>query len=272
MFKGLGVGCFLLVLFFSPLVLANTGSADLTGEVYEENGNIFIKVGGKVTQLTDTEMDSEPILSPDGRWVVFSRELEDTFKECEREIDWECPYDQLRIIDLESKTERMILESREKEKDVKKVIYYFKSKTFSPDSQTIYFVTSAYAVSDAIRAVDIDGKNDRYVTDGNTVQVVRGSLSPDIKKYLAETLQENDWRIYPKKMGPTLIGKALKDDVTGYLIVECNGVQTVSSATPLEGGWGSDGEYYASQGGRRSWTELTSPDGNMKIPIGKEEW
>jgi hypothetical protein len=66
------------------------------------------------------------------------------------------------------------------------------------------------------------GKKDRYITDGSTLQVVRGPLSPDIKKHLTETLQEYDWRIYPKIMGPSLIEKNLRDDVTEYLIVECN--------------------------------------------------
>lgn len=247
------------------LLSAQVEGKESIGDAYEWNGNIFFEADGKVTQLTSTGTDSDPVLSPDGRWIVFSRELEDTLEECKREIDWECPYDQLRIIDLKNKTERMLLESREKEKDVKKVIDYFRNKTFSPDSQTIYFVTSAYAVSHAIRAVDIDGKNDRYVTHGDTLQVVKEPLPPDIKEYL-ESLQEDDWRIYPKKTGALLIEKALKDDVKGYLIVDTSGIKFIHSKTPLEGGWGSDGEYYKSEG-RRWWTELTSPDGSVSIPI-----
>jgi len=256
----------------ASLLLFSTQAESEEPSVFEEKGNIFLKDDGKTIQLTNTGKDSESILSPNGKWIAFNREIEGAIKEYEEEVVWACSSYQLWIIDLESKSERMLLVPRPEDKDIEKVIYSFQDKTFSPDSQTIYFVTPAYAVSDAIHAVDINGKNDRYITDGNTVQVVREPLSPDIKKYLAETLQEDDWRIYPRKMGPTLIEKALKDDVTGYLIVECNGVQIIRSPTPLEGGWGSDGDYYASQGGRRSWTELTSPDGNMKIPIGKEEW
>ena len=255
------------------LFLAQVEGKESDRDVYEENGNIFLQLGEKTTQLTSTRRDSEPILSPDGRWVAFNREIEGKVQECSERHDlWACPSDKLWIINLETQTEQMLLEPRGEDKDIEKVIYHFKNKTFSPNSQTIYFVTPAYAVSDAIHAVDTDGKNDRYVTDGNTLQVVNEPLSPDIKEYLTESLQEDDWRIYPKKMGPTLIEKALKDDVTGYLIVECNGVNIIRSKTPIEGGWGSDGEYYASQGGRRSWTKLISPDGNIKIPIGKEEW
>ncbi len=261
-----------LCVLLTSLFLFSTQAESEKPGVFEEKGNIFFQSNDKVTQLTSKGRDSKPILSPNGKWIAFNREIEGAIKECEQEVVWECPSDQLWLINLESKSKRMLLEPRVEEKDVEKVIYSFMSKTFSPNSQSIYFVTPAYAVSDAIRAMDINGKNDRYITDGNTVQVVKEPLSPDIKKYLAETLQEDDWRIYPRKMGPTLIEKALKDDVTGYLIVECNGVQIIRSPTPLEGGWGSDGDYYASQGGRRSWTELTSPDGNMKIPLGKEEW
>ena len=50
--------------------------------------------------------------------------------------------------------------------------------------------------------------------------MVREPLSPDIKKYLTETLKKDDWRIFPNEMGPLLIEKALSDDVTGYLIVD----------------------------------------------------
>ncbi len=272
MLKGLWVGCFLLAVPFLPLALANAGSANLTA--YEENGNIFIEADGKATQLTNTGRDSEPILSPDGKWVAFSREIEGKVKECSARDDlWECPSDQLWIIDPEGKFELMLLEPREEDNDTEKVIYYFRSKAFSSDSQSIYFVTPSYAVSDAIHAVDIDGENDRYITDGNTLQIVRGPLSPDIKKYLAESLKEDDWRIYPEEMGPFLIEKALKDDVTGYLIVDCNGVKIISSSTALKGGWkGDDGKYHVSSGGRRSWTKLISPDGSMKIPIGEEKW
>ena len=39
--------------------------------VHNEGGNIFLKVAGKVTQLTTTGRDGQPALSPNGRWGAF---------------------------------------------------------------------------------------------------------------------------------------------------------------------------------------------------------
>ncbi len=268
--NGLRIACVFLA--YLLMVFPDSYAETIEPAVYGEGGNIFLAADGKVTQLTNTGKDSDPVQSPDGRWIAFNREIEGKVKECEREVVWACSSYQLWIIDLESKSERMLLVPRPEDKDIEKVIYSFQGKTFSPDSQTIYFVTPAYAVSDAIHAVDIDGKNDRYITHGNTLQVVREPLSSDIKKYIVKTLKKDDWRIFPEKMGLLLIEKALNDDVTGYLIVDSNGVKIISSTTPLEGGWlDDDGKYYKSAG-RRWWTKLISPDRSMGIPIGPEEW
>ncbi len=52
---------------------------------------------------------------------------------------------------------------------------------FSPDSKTLYFETSAWATSGAIHAIDIDGKNLRFVTDCNGYRIVmHGRYKGDI--------------------------------------------------------------------------------------------
>ena len=64
------------------LFLAQVEGKESDGDVYEKNGNIFITHEGKITQLTSTGRDSEPILSPDGRWIAFNREIEGKVQEC----------------------------------------------------------------------------------------------------------------------------------------------------------------------------------------------
>ncbi|MBT5631448.1 MAG: hypothetical protein HOJ13_01840 [Nitrospina sp.] len=263
--------CTLIASLTFPISQVSSKEPDRT--VYEEKGNIFLKAKDKITQLTKTGRDSDPALSPNGKWVAFSREIEGKVQECsERNNHWACPSEQLWTIDLDNMSERMLLEPRTDvpQKRTKDVLYQFYGKEFSPDSRTIYFITPAWATSDAIHAVDIDGKYEHYVMHGYSYEVVRGPLSAKIKKYI-NNLKKDDWRIFPKKEGPKLIRKALSDDVLGHLIIERSGFRTITSPTPIDGGWlGEDGLYYSSLG-RRLWTELTSPDGTLKIPIGGED-
>ena len=42
--------------------------------VYSDAGNIFIERAGTKTQLTKSEQDAEPVLSPDGKYVVYTRQ------------------------------------------------------------------------------------------------------------------------------------------------------------------------------------------------------
>ncbi len=263
----------LLVGFLAHLPLAHAENEKPF--VYEENRNIFLKLNGQVTQLTKMGRDSSPILSPDGRWVAFNREIEGKVRECSKDKEmWACASNQLWILDMKTQSERLLLKPREDapELETENVIYQFNRKKFSPDSQTIYFITPAWTTSSAIHAVGIDGINERYVMHGYSFEVIRQPLSPEIKKYLSEGLKEDDWRIFPNKTGASLIEKALKDDVIGYLLLERSGFKSISSPTPIDGGYlGSDGQYHLSIPGRRFWTELISPDGHMKIPI-TGEW
>ncbi|MBI4388954.1 MAG: PD40 domain-containing protein [Nitrospinae bacterium] len=264
-----------IAFFLWVLILTFTASVSAEGKkpertVFEKDGNIFLKAKGKPTQLTNTGRDYDPALSPDGRWVAFSREIEGKAEECKKKDEWICATDRLWIVDLETRSERLLLEPREDAREMKNVIAEFGNKTFSPDSKTIYFDTPAWAVSHAIHAVDIDGKNERFITPGSLVRVVKEPLSPEIKDYLVDVLEEDDWRISPKNGGAPLVWKALKDDVSGYLIVETSGIRTVSSLTPFEDSWkGDDGKYYASYG-RTEWTELVSPDGKKKVPLERD--
>ena len=59
---------------------------------------------------------------------------------------------------------------------------------FSPDSKTLYFATSAWATSGAIHAIDVNGKNLRFITAGNEYHVVthgkyRGDLIVNQHRY-----------------------------------------------------------------------------------------
>lgn len=259
-----------ICVFYLLLLLTGAYAETEKPTVYDEGRNIYLKVAYKVTQLTTTGQDDRPILSPNGRWVAFSREIEGKVKQCSERDDLRaCPSKQLWIFDLKTQSERMLLEPRldVPPKRKKDVIYQFNDKEFSPDSKTIYFTTPTWVTSDAIHAVDIDGNNERYVMHGYTFQVVREPLSAKTKEYLLNDLEKDDWRIFPEKEGYSLVFKALRDDIIGYLIIKRSGIRTITTPTLHEDGWeGADGKYYVSYG-RKFWTELISPDGKLKIPL-----
>lgn len=174
----LWVACFLLAALLSPATASGSGKgrAKPVQTVFAEGGNIFLKIESKVVQLTQTGMDGEPILSPDGRWVVFTREIEGKAEKCAKDKDrWSCATELLCSIDLATQTEQVIVEPAEDMPDPSQEIAGFAGITFSPDGKTVYFETPAWAVSGAIHAVDPDGKNERFIAAGDDLKVIKRS-------------------------------------------------------------------------------------------------
>jgi hypothetical protein len=136
------------LLAVSFLSLANADGKESNRFAYEKDGNIFLNLAGKTSQLTKSGRDRAPILSPDSRWIAFNREIEGKVKECsERDDLLECPSDELWIFDLENKSEKRLLKPRTSvtPQNRENIIFQFNGKEFSPDSQTIYFITPAWA-------------------------------------------------------------------------------------------------------------------------------
>lgn len=182
------------------------GKPKSDGAVFEEKGNIFIQVENKAIQLTTTGLDHEPVRSPDEKWVAFSKKIEGKVKHCSKVDQWICATDQLWIINLETKTERMLVEPLEDAADMREVIGSFEYKTFSPDSKTIFFLTPAWATSSAIHAVEINGDNERFITAGNSLKIIKsihiqelvGHLIVHKHKYYPGGSYDFYWLISPK--------------------------------------------------------------------------
>jgi len=228
MLKKLWAGCFLLVALFSPWALASAGSANLNGIAYEENPNIFLKADGKATQLTNTGRDSEPILSPDSRWVAFSRGIKGEVKECfDWKEKWVCAIKQLWIINLETNLEHLLVKPWKDAPEISKVIGGFSFKTFSPDSKTVFFQTSARVPTGAIpektkitiHAVDVNGENERFITYGGDAKIIRSAKDGRLighlvvgkdKRFLGKIGTYMYWLITPEGKELGAIGKDTK--------------------------------------------------------------
>jgi dipeptidyl aminopeptidase/acylaminoacyl peptidase len=147
-----------LLVIFSEVASAAT--------VHEQAGNIFyLGDDGTSKQLTFIHADSEPILSPDGRKVVFGRTsqvkslIDD---ELEREI-W--------LSDVSGNEEKLLMASHH-DALPEKTLTRFNSWIFSTDGKHLYFLSAAWAVSDALHVLNMVSGQEHYLTEANDVLVI----------------------------------------------------------------------------------------------------
>lgn len=154
-----------------------TGYADEGIYTFEKNKNIFFysKNVDKVLQLTNTGKNSNPILSPDGRWLVFVKQSKNIMPEpCADFSNIDSKYaNELWVYDLQNIKKRILVKDNFACDDPEKKITDPVQLHFSPNSKTLYFQTSAWATSGAIHAIDMDSKSPRFVTDGNEYHVIK---------------------------------------------------------------------------------------------------
>ena len=140
------------------------------------------------------------ILSPDKKWIVF-------VKKSHRIIPNDCAdlantgsnhANEIWIYNLKTKNKRLLVADNFSCGHPYKEIIDPNNLQFSPDSKTLYFITSARPTSGAIHSVDIDGKNLRFVTDGNEYHVVynghyKGDLIVNQHRYRLHPMGSYDW-------------------------------------------------------------------------------
>ncbi len=115
-------------------LLTGTGAAHCQSvRVYSDAGSIFIeRAGGTTTKLTASEMDVDPVLSPSGVFVVYTRQGRSRGPRA-YEPDQFCTTqprpDELRRINLDGTGDRLVLKGRRGAPDVQ--LCDFKYKQFS---------------------------------------------------------------------------------------------------------------------------------------------
>ena len=141
--------------------------------VYSDAGNIFIERAGGATKLTASEMDVDPVLSPNGAFVVYTRQGRGRSRR-HYEPHQFCPTeprpDELRRINLDGGDDRLLLKGRGG--DPEHQLCDFKSKQFSSDSRRLYFLNPAWATSDALHAFDVRGGEEHFLLPANDFLVL----------------------------------------------------------------------------------------------------
>ena len=108
--------------------------------VYSDAGNIYIERNGAKTKLTASEMDVDPVLAPDGAYVVYTRQGRgrtvhgyDTSQVCTTEPR----PDELRQINADGSGDKLLLKGRKGGPERSSAI--FASKQFSSDGTAALF-------------------------------------------------------------------------------------------------------------------------------------
>lgn len=164
-----------IIILITTFLFASNAFSDQGVYAYDENGHIyyFSKTKNKVVQLAFSGIAHHTSLSPDGRWIAFTKRSKNIIPDACAFSTTKTDYaNQLWIYDLKSMKKRLLVADHFACDHPTKMIIDPSDIQFSPDSKTLYFETSAWATSGAIHAIDVNGKNLRFVTDCNGYRVV----------------------------------------------------------------------------------------------------
>ena len=163
------LSCFILIfLVFSIETEAQNAKAfTRSGHVY------FTQDNNQTIQLTSSGQAHSPVLSPDKKSIVFIKTSTKMIPErCRAFADTRTPYGkQIWIFNIEQKKEQLLVNNVFSCDKPTEIIIDPKQLTFSPDSKTLYFLTSAWATSGAVHAVNIKEAIERYLLPANSLAV-----------------------------------------------------------------------------------------------------
>lgn len=96
-----------------------------------------------------------------------------TPEDCRSFSNTSTPYgEQIWIVDIRDKKERLLVNNHFSCSKPMEMIIDPNHLTFSPDGKTLYFLTSAWATSGAVHAVNIADAKQRYLLPANSLTVV----------------------------------------------------------------------------------------------------
>jgi WD40-like Beta Propeller Repeat len=155
----------------APKAAAPTAAAP--PRVFADAGDIYIERAGVKTRLTSSEEDSDPVLAPDGSYVVYTRNGHgrglpgyDLGQFCTA-----APRpDELRRVNSDGGGDRLLFEGRKGNGQAQ--LCDFRSKQFSADGSRLYFLTPGWTTSGALHVYDTRAREQRFVQPANDLLVL----------------------------------------------------------------------------------------------------
>lgn len=171
-------------------------------KAYAKNGALYVVgANGKTKQLSGFSKVKDAALWPDRTHIAF---IKGTTAKPIPTGSGDAPADQVWLAEADGRVPTLLVTSRDVP-DVKNILGGLTAPCFAPSGRTVYFLSQAYAVSDAVHAVDVATKAVRFVCAGNTVEVVtkgvfRGDLIVQQHRYRAGEggAYDDFWLINPR--------------------------------------------------------------------------
>ncbi len=167
-------------LVFAAALLAATAAQAAT--VTADHGNILLD--GKA--ITHSGQDSDPVIAPDGKRVVFRRALAGKpIADCSANMMQAQPAE-LWSVNADGRGARKLLTTVRGD-DVHHSLCDFSNLQFSSDGNLLYSETPAWATSGAIHVYDFRSGKEHFVIDGDGLKVLANCTLPEHRDQLIVT-------------------------------------------------------------------------------------
>ena len=201
-----------------PIVLGFYGVANAQ-KLSVQNGNVCIVVAGETRKLTSSGRDSEPVLAPDGKWIVFIRTVPGKLISTGAGDAKETQLWQMRG---DGKDAMCLVRSKASDK-METVLGGFSRPQFSTNGKLVYFLSEAWTTSGALHVVDTTNSKEHFVCAAAEFEVVTsGEYRDDLlvqqhRYFIGGGSYDWYWLLNPdgKEIGP--VGEDTENFKTTYL-------------------------------------------------------
>jgi WD40-like Beta Propeller Repeat len=134
--------------------------------VLSEGNGIVLERDGSKKELTKSSLDVDPVLSPDGRLVYYTRRAAGPRDEqfCGPKAD------ELRMVGVDGKDDKPVLSGHRGDPEAQ--LCDFSNKQFSSDGRRLFFMTPGWATSGALHVYDLRTRDERFLLPANDFLVL----------------------------------------------------------------------------------------------------
>jgi dipeptidyl aminopeptidase/acylaminoacyl peptidase len=158
----------LIIAGFALLLPGIAAAQSKAPHVSSQGSGIVLERDGTKTQLTKSQQDVDPVLSPDGRLVFYTRRA--AGERDEQFCGGRSKADELRQVMIDGKDDKLVSGGRIG--DPESQLCDFSNKQFSADGRHLYFMSPGWATSGALHVYDLRTREERYLLPANDFAVL----------------------------------------------------------------------------------------------------